>query len=295
MKEKIKTTVNNFFKKNPRLRLWFPWAAGFIFLLIVFWFYNSMAYVKTDNAFVDGHAITISAKVSAEILKIAVDDNQYVEKNAVLVELDKRDYQVLREMAAAELNAAEAEVDQARTDVERYTILSKTDEVSKQQLDRALLRLRTANAKAAEVRARIKQTDLELSYTKITAPSAGYVTRKTVEEGSYLQKGQPIMAIVPTEKWVIANFKETELTRIKPGQKVIIKIDTYPGKSFKGHVDSIQDGTGARFSLFPPENATGNYVKVVQRIPVKIVFDENPEPDYRLALGMSVVPKVKVR
>ena len=121
------------------------------------------------------------------------------------------------------------------------------------------------------------------------------MTKKSVELGQLVQVGQPLFAIVSKGKWVIANFKETQLTHMRPGQEVKIKIDTYPHKTFKGHVDSIQRGTGARFSLLPPENATGNYVKVVQRVPVKIVFDEAPNKKYPLALGMSAVPEVKVR
>jgi len=110
-----------------------------------------------------------------------------------------------------------------------------------------------------------------------------------------IQIGQPLMAIVSDEKWVVANFKETQLTHMRAGQKAEIKIDTYPGKTFKGHVDSIQRGTGSTFSMFPPENATGNFVKVVQRVPVKIVFDEQPDEKKPLGVGMSVIPEVKVR
>jgi membrane fusion protein (multidrug efflux system) len=111
----------------------------------------------------------------------------------------------------------------------------------------------------------------------------------------FVQVGQMLMAVVPNDVWVIANFKETQLKDIRPGQPVDIKVDAYPGRTFRGHVDSIQSGTGARFSLLPPENATGNFVKVVQRVPVKIVFDEAPDPQYQLGPGMSVVPRVHVK
>jgi membrane fusion protein (multidrug efflux system) len=121
------------------------------------------------------------------------------------------------------------------------------------------------------------------------------VTRKSVEEGALVQVGQPLLAIVPGDVWVTANFKENQIGRMTPGQAVEITVDAYPDKKFKGHVDSIQAGTGSRFSLIPPENATGNYVKVVQRVPVKIVFDESPDPKHMLAPGMSVVPEVAVK
>jgi membrane fusion protein (multidrug efflux system) len=145
------------------------------------------------------------------------------------------------------------------------------------------------------LRAAVTQAELELSYTKIYAPTTGRVTRKAVDEGALVQVGQPLMMIVPGDVWVTANFKENQIGNISPGQPVEIKVDAYPGKVFKAHVDSIQAGTGARFSLIPQENATGNYVKVVQRIPVKIVFDEPPDPNRMLAPGMSVTPAVKVR
>jgi len=141
----------------------------------------------------------------------------------------------------------------------------------------------------------LEAAELELSYTKIYAPETGRVTRKAVEVGALVQVGQPLMAVVPGEVWVTANFKESQIGKIRPGQSAEITIDAYSDKTFKAHVDSIQAGTGARFSLIPAENATGNYVKVVQRIPVKIVFDEPPDPQHLLAPGMSVVPQVKVR
>ena len=153
----------------------------------------------------------------------------------------------------------------------------------------------TAGATAEQLRAQVAQAELELSYTKIYAPESGRVTRKSVEEGALVQVGQPLMAIVPGDVWVTANFKESQIGRMAPGQSVEVSVDAYPDKTFKAHVDSIQAGTGARFSLIPPENATGNYVKVVQRVPVKIVFDESPDPKHMLAPGMSVVPEVKVK
>jgi len=153
----------------------------------------------------------------------------------------------------------------------------------------------TAGATVEELRAEVEQAELQLSYTKIYATEDGRVTRKSVEEGALVQIGQPLLAIVPGNVWVTANFKENQIGRMAPGQPVDISVDAYSDKVFKGHVDSIQAGTGAQFSLIPPENATGNYVKVVQRVPVKIVFDEPPDPKHMLAPGMSVVPEVSVR
>lgn len=153
----------------------------------------------------------------------------------------------------------------------------------------------TAAAEIEQAEAVVRQAELDLSYTKIYAPQDGRVTRKLVEQGALLQPGQELFVLVSAEMWVVANFKETQLKRMRPGQAVEIKLDAYPGKIFRGHVDSLQTGTGSRFSLLPPENATGNYVKIVQRLPVKIVFDELPDSEHLLAPGMSVEPEVKVR
>ena len=153
----------------------------------------------------------------------------------------------------------------------------------------------TASAEVAQARAAVEHAELDLAATQLYAPEAGRVTRKVVEAGAYVQIGQALLTIVPHDVWVVANFMETQLANMRPGQPVEIKVDAYPGKMFKGHVDSVQAGTGSRFSLLPPENATGNYVKVVQRVPVKIVFDVAPAPDSLLSPGMSVVPVVQVQ
>lgn len=150
-------------------------------------------------------------------------------------------------------------------------------------------------SKIKEMEAKLNAAQLNLGYTKIYSPSDGYVTKKSVETGNQIKAGQPLMAIVSlNDIYVTANYKETQLEKIMPGQKVKIKVDTYPGKTFYGKIDSIMAGTGAVFSIFPPENATGNYVKVVQRIPVKILFDKDTDAEHVLRIGMSVVPTVLI-
>jgi membrane fusion protein (multidrug efflux system) len=184
---------------------------------------------------------------------------------------------------------AEANVSAARARLEQVNVSAEKVAVGRADLA-------TAEAEAGRLRALVAQAELNLSYTQVTAPQAGRVTRRSVEEGNYLQVGQATLALVPTTVWVTANFKETQLTDMRPGQPVTVDVDAYPNHSFKGHVDSIQRGSGARFSLLPPENATGNYVKVVQRVPVKIVLDDAQVDDhFVLGPGMSVVPEVKVR
>jgi len=153
----------------------------------------------------------------------------------------------------------------------------------------------SGGADIAQARANVRQAELQFEYTRITAPTNGRITRKTIEEGSYVQVGQEIMALVRPEVWVTANFKETQLNHMHPGQAVQIWVDAYRGQIFKGHVDSIQAGSGARFSLLPPENASGNYVKVVQRVPVKIDFDEPPQSLPLLTPGLSVIPVVETK
>jgi membrane fusion protein, multidrug efflux system len=153
----------------------------------------------------------------------------------------------------------------------------------------------TTSAEIGQAEAAVRQAELDLSYTKVYAPEDGRVTKKSVEQGALLQPGQALFVLVPAEMWIVANFKETQLNRMRAGQPVEIKVDAYPGTSFRGHVDSFQRGTGSRFSLLPPENATGNYVKVVQRLPVKIIFDGPSDSEHLIAPGMSVEPEVKVR
>ena len=150
-----------------------------------------------------------------------------------------------------------------------------------------------AQAQLEQMRATLEVGRINLSRTEITAPVDGYVTNLTAAKGNYAAPGQALMMFVPGDVWVTANFKETELPSVKPGASVSIAVDAYPGRTFDGHVASIQPGSGTAFSLLPPENATGNYVKIVQRVPVKIVF--NKPPDVLLGPGMSVVPTVKVQ
>lgn len=226
------------------------------------------------------------------------------------------------EQALAAMIAAQAEAQRANDDLKRYeNVESRAVSKSAFDLARAQARAATANLEAAEsqtnsagaevalseagvetataavqqAEARVQQAELDLSYTKIIAPLDARVTARTVQPGNYVQPGQALLALVPRDVWVTANFKETQLTDMHPGQPVELRVDAYPDRKFKGRVDSLQAGTGARFSLLPPENAVGNYVKVVQRVPVKIVFDELLPTNLDISPGMSVVPEVRVK
>ncbi len=369
-------------------------------LVAIFFLWRYLAsYESTDDAQIDGHVNAVSARVGGHVIKLNVQDNQYVEKGTVLVEIDPADYQVAVEQARAEYNdalaqasaaginipinnvstasqvsgaeagvygaqagiamarqqfeaaksqiaQAEANNTKAQNDLARYKLLIDKEEISQQQYDQAVdsaqaaaatlqaaranadvyaaqikqaeskldqakadlrtagnrtqtmqvmrARSESAEAFANQKKAALDQAELNFQYTKVTAPVSGAVSNRTVEVGQNVQPGQVMMMIIPldeTNLWVTANFKETQLRNIRAGQRAEIEVDA-TGKTYKGHVDSIAGASGDRFSLLPAENATGNYVKVVQRIPVKIVFDSGELKHHELRPGMSVEPKV---
>ncbi len=186
---------------------------------------------------------------------------------------------------------AQADLKSAKENV--AVVNSKVDEANR-MLAAAWAQVGTVEAQWREAQTNIAAAKINLSYAKFFAPADGRVTRKAVEPGDYLQAGQQIMSIVPPEVWVVANFKESQLKKMQPGQPVTVAIDALGGREFRAHVDSVQAGSGAQFSLLPPENATGNFVKVIQRVPVKIVFDEPLPADHVLGPGLSVTPSVEV-
>jgi membrane fusion protein (multidrug efflux system) len=233
-----------------------------------------------------------AAKANLELqeanLKQAENDSRRAENLFKKESISKDKYEKMMTayaVALAQVKAAKEQVKQVEKEIETQKTVVKQTEAS-----------RTAQLSVIkEKEAKQNTARLNYSYTKIYSPVNGYVTRKSVEIGNQLEIGQPIMAIVSFEDiYVTANYKETQLEKIRPGQKVKIEVDTYPGKVFWGKIESIMAGTGAVFSLFPPENATGNYVKVVQRIPVKIVLDKNTDKEHILRIGMSVVPTVLI-
>jgi len=198
--------------------------------------------------------------------------------------------------AQGSITVAEQRAQQMRGAAAQARAGLATAQTAPQQLQVTQARAAAAQARVAQAQAALKQAQLNLEYTAIKAPGAGIVSRKAVEPGQIVQPGQPLMAIVDLEKiWITANFKETQLKSMRPGQKATVEVDALGGREFEGHIDSIAAATGAKFSLLPPENATGNFVKVVQRIPVKIYLEAGQDPDHRLRPGMSVTPTVYVR
>jgi len=326
-----------------------------------------MAYKKThittDDAFVTGRVHIIASKVPGTVKVVYVCDNEFVKKDALIMEIDDRDYVVRLKQAESALNAEksrlaeistkievakmqlselrfsvesaranlklqEANFKQAEIDSRRARKLFKKEIMPEEQFEKAMTNYDISSARLEAVRKQLKQSgasletqkaiikqtesafqsqesmvkqkeairkaeDLKRSYTRIYSPSDGYITKKSVETGNQIQAGQPLMAVVSLDDvWITANYKETQLEKVKPGQKVKIKVDTYPGRVFEGTVQSIMAGTGSVFSLFPPENATGNFVKVVQRIPVKIVLAEGTDTTHIFRIGMSVEPTI---
>ncbi|OJV41610.1 MAG: MFP family transporter [Acidobacteriales bacterium 59-55] len=380
--------------------------AVLIFLIVgaCLFYWHSTFTEDTDDAQIDGNLYQVSSRVTGQVIKVYVDDNQQVQAGQLLAEIDPKDYQVALEQALANLasakaaaiqanvnvpitstsvrttlsttgsdvqgamaavaqaqkqeQASEARVDQAKAnalkaklDVDRYTPLVQKDVISKQQFDAAVaqasgtsaavieaqadviarreavreaqqrleqskfqasesrtngpqqVRVQEAKANAAQAevqqaQAKVDQARLNLSYTHITAPATGIVNKKNVQVGSNLSIGQDLLTIIPlTDLWVTANFKETQIQHMHPGQTVKIEVDALGGRKFDGKVTQIGGATGSKLSLFPPENATGNYVKVVQRIPVRIDFTDlqKENGDYALRPGFSVTPYVSVK
>ncbi len=293
---------------------------------------DSNQYVKAGDILVEIAPVDYEVKENEAASAVNAEKAKLAEREAGIDASRKMLAELAARMGAAKANLQlqEANLRQAETDIRRAESLFKKEAISKEKYDRTRTEydVSTAQVKAskellkqAEValetqKAVVKQAEaakvtqaslvkqgeavldsarLNFGYTKIYAPTDGYVTKKSVEVGNQIQPGQPLMAVVPlTDIYVTANYKETQLEKVRPGQRVDITVDTYPGKVFKGKVDSIMAGTGSVFSLFPPENATGNFVKVVQRIPVKIVFDQDTDPQHVLRMGMSVGPTVVI-
>lgn len=277
----------------------------------VIYYLHARNYESTDDAFIDGNVVQVSPKVAGTVTAVHFTDNARVQKGQLLIEIDPRPYQVALEKARAQLAQAKAQSLQqgAQTEVaginyDRNNGLYTKDAraVSKEQVDSAKANLDAAKGALGAAQATIQaanasvhDAELQLSYTQIHAVSDGKIARKQVVAGNFAQPGQTLCSLVQPAVWVTANYKETQLAKMVRGQPVQIEVDIFPDRKLKGHVDSFQPGTGSRFSLLPAENATGNFVKVVQRVPVKIVFDEPRKDLERLSPGQSVIPTVDIR
>ena len=291
------------------------------------WWNYARTWTTTDNAYIAGHVHTVSTRISGNVREVLVAENQSVAAGAVLVRLDPNDLQVQREKALAAVAQAEAKVaqtlaqvlrdeavaDKAQLDFDRAEKLfhDASRSISPAEFDAAKYSLdaaggslsatkagvAAAQAQVQVTQAQLKDVELQLGYAEILAPAAGRVGRKNVEVGNRVQPGQSLLAIVQPKVWVMANFKETQLESLQPGQAVELRVDGFPGREFTGRIESLAPASGAQFALLPPDNATGNFTKIVQRVPVKIVFEDASVGEFagRIVPGMSVVVKVRVR
>jgi membrane fusion protein (multidrug efflux system) len=262
-------------------------AAGYLY------WDNAGRFETTDDAFVAARQFAIAPKVSGYITAVPVTDNQQVAAGDVIARIDDRDYRTALDQAKAQLAHDQAALDQAQKNLGRYQTLAKTDSIAQQQVDDQGFLVEQDQSTVALDQAKVDAAQLDLSHTTISAAEPGHVVSLTAAVGQFAQAGTTVTMFVPDEIWVTANFKETQLDAMRPEQPVTLVVDAYPNRTIGGHIASVQPGSGTAFSLLPPENATGNWVKIVQRVPVKIVMDD-PPTDVALGPGMSVEATVRV-
>lgn len=245
---------------------------------VIYWLESGNSE-STDDAFIEAHVIPISPKVPGYVTALHITDNQAIKAGEVMLEIDPRDYQIVLDGATARYENAKGEL--AR--MQGMTSIART----RRDLDSAI-------AQEASAKAELERAQKDFDDAVMKAPEDGVVARRGVEQGAYVQPGQQLFALVTSKRWVVANFKETQLKHMRAGQKVSIHVDAYPDLELNGEVESFQHGTGARFSAFPAENATGNYVKIIQRVPVRIAITSEIPANIVLGPGMSVVPHVDI-
>ena len=299
------------------------------------WWDYAHTWVKTDNAYVAAHIHQVSPRVAGTVSEVLVQENQVVARlDARDFEVRRQQALAQSAQANARFQQTQAQIAQARAEIAReqaHTTKAQQDlaraktlsqganeAISRQEFDAAQAgadaaqatlqavksalasaeaATRAAQAQEKVAEANLKDAELQLSYTEILAPAAGRIGKKNLEAGNRVQPGQALLALVQPDVWVVANFKETQLARLKPGQPVRLRVDAFPGRVFAGRVESLAPASGAQFALLPPDNATGNFTKIVQRVPVKIAFDSQSVGDCedRLVPGMSAVVEIRVR
>jgi len=273
-KKKLHPLVQRF--RKPALII----AAVAAAIVTTYYIFDAYTHEETDDAYVTGHLHAIAPRIAASVTDVLVDDNEQVKKGQVLVKLDSQQYVALS-------MAAKANLDDAQANYDRLKPLTTTKAISQQDVDKAFSTLETDEAE-------YQLANLQIAYCTITAPAVGYVGRKNVEVGNRVAVGQTLMDVVEPDLWIVANFKETQLARMRLRQPVTISVDSIPDKVFTGTVNSFSPATGNEFALLPADNSTGNFTKIVQRVPVKIVFDADSVKGYehRIRAGESAVVKV---
>jgi membrane fusion protein, multidrug efflux system len=250
-----------------------------VLIVAVIYILYAMSHETTDDAYLDGYVHLISSRVTSNVIELDIVDNEQVHQGQVLLRLDPRDFQV-------QVDKAQANYDNAKADFDRVDALKNDVAISKQDYDQTKSNFEVAAASLEDARN-------QLSYCTIVAPSDGFIGNRTVNVGNRVTVGGAMMAVIQGV-WVVANYKETQLGKMKENQQVKITVDAIPGKTFQGHIDSFSPGTGSAFALLPPDNATGNFTKIVQRVPVKILFEPDSIRDFhnRLVPGLSVETSV---
>jgi membrane fusion protein, multidrug efflux system len=272
------------------------WIGGAILLIAAgyaSWVY-SQKYVSTDDAYVNADVVKIAAQVTGPISHLYVVNNEFVEKAQPLFDIDPTPFQLAVEATDAAVALKQAQLVDAKATVGRTLNLVKEKTLSPQAGDDATASMKIAEASLQSAKVTLEQAKLDLQHAHVTAPIAGFITNMSVYEGTTVQANQPFFALIShAYYWVDANFKETELALIRPGQRVVIQVDIYPEDKLEGIIDSISRGSGSVFSLLPPQNETGNWVKVTQRIPVRVRI-LNPPRDKPLRIGTSATVTVYV-
>lgn len=272
-------------------------AVAFFFITAFLWLTISLYHkynLTTDNAYVNANIVHMASRVSGLVMHVNVTNNQYVQKGQFLFQLDALPYIVALEKAKAQYAISQAAYLNAISKERRTSQLAKKSFASTQANEDAQTTSQTAIASLKLAKAELDQASLNLNWTRITAPTSGYVTNLSLRDGDNITANQPLFALISDESyWLDANFKETQLENLQAGQRAIIYLDMYPGISFDGVVQSISNGTGTVFSLLPPQNATGNWVKITQRVPVRILFTHLSRR-YPLRIGASSTVTVKL-
>jgi membrane fusion protein (multidrug efflux system) len=278
-----------------------------------YWYKNLLNYVSTDDAYLDADRVSISTKVLGRIVRLTVDEGDPVKKGQLLVQLDETDVRAQVDQARAALNLAENSLDLAKVSLDRASddftradlqykgsVITKEQHVHAQQtLDAARAEYAIAVSRIALAKAQLGVAETQLQNMTVMAPFDGIVSKRWLMEGDIVQPGQPVFTIYETDRiWVTANLEETKLGHVRLQDPVTITIDTYPGRTFGGKVGLIYDYTAAQFSLIPPDNASGNFTKITQRVPLRIYLDDlTPEVRKKFPLrpGMSVEIKIRVK
>lgn len=266
----------------------------FICISTFFYWIVSQFFATTDDTYVNANVVHIATRVSGQIKHLNVMNNQYVKAGDLLFELDASTFEAIRDQAQAQYDISIANLKLAESTDARTLSLVKKRVASAQEGDNVKASLQAAFGNLQLAKANLRQANLNLAFTQVIAPTSGWITNSSLQEGDIVTANQPLFALISDQEyWVDANFKETDILQIHPGQHAKIKIDMYPKHNFEGIVQSISGGTGNAFSLLPPENATGNWVKVTQRIPVRIRI-LNPDPRFPLRIGSSANVSIRI-